>query len=299
MYGISWVTDPEVGERLVCSHGSCGDVWRCVDLITGEELQVNEKAWRTRRANRNSIADVGLDPALVPNMEGTSERHDPWWDYRARSPWFRAIVRVLIKHREVVYYSVDWRPFIWGKATCPAEQKDLDRAAKAGRPVRDPDPICGSMNKAYTDGGGGYLERFARRVIPREGEALSAAVRRAVREDFDRGTRASHDERFRQYYGLPEKPVITFDELLALMGFTDEVFEAFDERLEVERAKLVRELTRLGLWPRPEPQLQLFAEPVAIGDPDIDPVDPFETNEDFDSDDIRIDHDQAEEAIAA
>jgi len=89
------------------------------------------------------------------------DKNDAWGERRETDPFLRAVINVLCEHTEVSYYTVDWRPFLFG-ATCPAEEDGLARGL-----VQDPDDIRGSHSVPYNEGGGGYLERFAWAPRPR------------------------------------------------------------------------------------------------------------------------------------
>jgi len=108
--------------------------------------------------------------------------HDVWGERRQTDPVLRAVINVLCEHTEVSYYTVDWRPFLFG-ATCPMEQDGLARGL-----IQDPDDICGSQSIPYNEGGGGYLERFAAGLgakAEQTARTVSQTVLDELREDYD------------------------------------------------------------------------------------------------------------------
>lgn len=154
---------------------------------------------------------------------------DPWVD-RRHLPVYAAVIDVLMKHEDVLYYSVEWRPFLY-RPTCPKDAEGLRRGPRK----RDPRAICGSMSKPYTHGGGGYLERFAseaaRTLDKAPGMPLSEAVRQVLEEDYNRSvTHPGWDARLygpRRKYGPLQ---LTFTQALRKFGWHAPVFRALDKR---------------------------------------------------------------------
>ncbi len=164
--------------------------------------------------------------------------NDPWTVRRKTDPVLRAVISVLCEHTEVSYYTVDWRPFLFG-ATCPAEEDGLKRGL-----VQDPDDICGSHSVPYNEGGGGYLERFAQGLAEKAaqtGKTISQTILDELREDYDRECWAVSPDNERSHLGgrTGRLPAMTFEEILEVAHWTPAIFAAIDT--EVERQRRIQE----------------------------------------------------------
>jgi hypothetical protein len=167
-----------------------------------------------------------------------ADKNDVWGERRKTDPVLRAVINVLCEHTEVSYYTVDWRPFLFG-ATCPAEEKGLARGL-----VQDPDDICGSHSIRYNEGGGGYLERFAAGLgatAAQSGKAISQTILDELREDYDRECWAVSPDNERSHLGgrTGRLPAMTFEEILEAAHWTPAIFAAIDS--EVERQRRIQE----------------------------------------------------------
>lgn len=161
--------------------------------------------------------------------------HDVWGERRETDPVLRAVINVLCEHTEVSYYTVDWRPFLFG-ATCPMEQDGLARGL-----IQDPDDICGSQSIPYNEGGGGYLERFAAGLgakAEQTARTVSQTVLDELREDYDRECWAVSPDNERSHLGgrTGRLPALSFDEILKAAHWTPAIFAAIDTEVERERA---------------------------------------------------------------
>src|ERR1044072_1231388 len=167
-----------------------------------------------------------------------SDKNDVWGERRRTDPVLRAVINVLCQHTEVSYYTVDWRPFLFG-ATCPAEEQGLARGL-----VQDPDDICGSHSVPYNEGGGGYLERFAAGLgatAAQTGKTISQTILDELREDYDRECWAVSPDNERSHLGgrTGRLPAMTFEEILEAAHWTLVIFAAIDT--EVERQRRIQE----------------------------------------------------------
>lgn len=167
-----------------------------------------------------------------------SDKNDVWGERRKTDPVLRAVINVLCEHTEVSYYTVDWRPFLFG-ATCPAEEKGLARGL-----VQDPDDICGSHSVPYNEGGGGYLERFAAGLAAtaaQTGKTIAQTILDELREDYDRECWAVSPDNERSHLGgrKGRLSAMTFEEILEAAHWTPAIFAAIDT--EVERQHRIQE----------------------------------------------------------
>ena len=159
-----------------------------------------------------------------------SDQNDVWGERRSTDPVLRAIINVLCEHTEVSYYTVDWRPFLFG-ATCPAEEKGLARGL-----VQDPDDICGSNSVPYNEGGG-YLERFATGLGAKAAQTdktISQTILDELREAYDHACWAVSPDNERSHLGgrTGRLPAMTFEEILKAAHWTPAVFAAIDTDVE-------------------------------------------------------------------
>lgn len=181
-----------------------------------------------------------------------SQPEDPWADRRGH-PTFEAVCDVLFEHPECVIWSPDWRPWLWENTTCPLE----DEQRAKGRPTRS--SPCGDPYRPFLEGrgrrgkpfawGSGDVERFAGGlardpedpltrqlglVVHERGEPLSVAVRRSLAKDYELETREPnqewHTEWHQRRHAQLGRLLLSFDELLEVMGFTEQVFSEFDAR---------------------------------------------------------------------
>jgi len=164
-----------------------------------------------------------------------SDKNDVWRDRRKTDPVLRAVINVLCQHTEVSYYTVDWRPFLFG-ATCPAEEKGLARGL-----VQDPDDICGSHSVPYNEGGGGYLERFAAGLgatAAQTGKTIAQTILDELRKDYDRECWAVSPDNERSHLGgrKGRLPAMTFEEILEAAHWTPAVLAAIDTEVQRQRA---------------------------------------------------------------
>jgi hypothetical protein len=164
-----------------------------------------------------------------------SGQHDVWAERRKTDPVLRAVINVLREHTQVSYYTVDWRPFLFG-ATCPAEQDGLARGL-----IQDPDDICGSHSIPYNEGGGGYLERFAQGLgakAAETGNTISQTILDELREDYDGECWAVSPDNERSHLGgrKGRLPSMTFEEILKAAHWTPAIFAAIDTEVERQRA---------------------------------------------------------------
>jgi hypothetical protein len=167
-----------------------------------------------------------------------SGQHDVWGERRTTDPVLRAVINVLCAHTQVSYYTVDWRPFLFGD-TCPAEEDGLARGL-----IQDPDDICGSHSIPYNEGGGGYLERFAQGLgakAAETGTTISQTILDELREDYDGECWSVSPDNERSHLGgrKGRLPAMTFEEILEAAHWTPAIFAAIDA--EVERQRHVQE----------------------------------------------------------
>ena len=172
----------------------------------------------------------GRDVAQLAAMQ--TGRNDPWHERRTSDPVLRAVIGVLAEHTQVSYDVVDWRGHLFGPG-CPAEQAHVDRGL-----VQDPDACCGSQSIPYNEGGGGYLERFAKDLgafAAAAGTSVSAAILVLLRDAYDREV-ASHAEHRGEHPTMRARPArMTFEEILAAAHWTPAVLEAIDAAVVRER----------------------------------------------------------------
>ena len=164
-----------------------------------------------------------------------SDKNDVWRDRRKTDPVLRAVINVLCQHTEVSYYTVDWRPFLFG-ATCPAEEKGLARGL-----VQDPDDICGSHSVPYNEGGGGYIERFGAglsAIAEQTGRSIADTIRDELRRSYESECEARSPDNERSHLGgrTGRLPTMTFEQLLKAAHWTLEIFAAIDAEVDRERA---------------------------------------------------------------
>jgi hypothetical protein len=162
-------------------------------------------------------------------------QHDVWGERRTTDPVLRSVITVLCEHTQVSYYTVDWRPFLFG-ATCPAEQDGLVRGL-----IQDPDDICGSHSIPYNEGGGGYLERFAQGLGAKAAETattISQTILDELREDYDRECWSVSPDNERSHLGgrKGRLPSMAFEEILEAAHWTPAIFAAIDAEVERQRA---------------------------------------------------------------
>jgi len=171
---------------------------------------------------------------LERRAEMQSAENDVWGERRKTDPVLRAVINVLCEHTEVSYYTVDWRPFLFG-ASCPAEQKGLARGL-----IQDPDDICGSHSIPYNEGGGGYLERFAAGLgakAAETGKPVSETILDELREDYDRECWAVSPDNERSHLGgrKGRLPAMTFEKILKAAHWTPAIFAAIDTEVDRQR----------------------------------------------------------------
>lgn len=271
--------EPGYGERIVQAHGGGLEWSTVVDLVTGESLLVPltqtssaEDDWRwhvvahapgwTARVITQDRAEslAELPEGILPRNTDGAEAYDPWADKRERDPVMRGVMKVLIRHREVVYYIVDWRAWIFDHPTCHAEEENyyesrstkgtkdkpwphtviVEPKRRLKRAVRDPTPVCGSMDKPYTQGGGGYLERFASLHVKPD-EKASDVILADLRKSYEHEVWARNGDRPQYRHGRslpPMKPTRTFEQMLKVTGWTKTVLAEIDTEVERERARL-------------------------------------------------------------
>lgn len=177
-------------------------------------------------------------PTLEQCAAMQSGPHDVWGARRTSDPVLRAVINVLCEHTDVSYYTVDWRPFLFG-ATCKNEQDGLARGL-----IQDPDDICGSHSIPYNEGGGGYLERFAAglgAIAEQTGKTISQTILDELREDYDREcwTNSPDNDQTRQPHRTSVRPAMTFEEILEAAHWTPEILAAIDT--EVDRQRRIQE----------------------------------------------------------
>ena len=161
--------------------------------------------------------------------------NDPWADRRKTDPVLRAVMNVLCAHTDVSYYCVDWRGALFG-ATCRSEEKHLERGL-----TQDPDAICGSQSLPYTEGGGGYVERFAAglaAIAEQTGQSISQTIRDELRRGYDSECQARSPDNERSHLGgrAGRLPTMTFEQLLEAAHWTPEIFAAIDAEDDRQRA---------------------------------------------------------------
>jgi hypothetical protein len=290
MSGYWRVVDPGYGERIISSHGSCGDYMDGYDLVTGEPVNVpisrewsfdanrwvqhDHEGWSGHQINVAQAEALAEFPkGLLPTGKENA-REDLWADQRERNPVFRGVSSVLFRRKKVLFGCCDWRPFICKTPSCP-----MDAEAQERGPGRRSGFLAGDQSKPWMKGGNGDVERFCSSLtwrmsgLPRYGreprgpryELVSEAILVDLRELYDSEV-AMRRERVRPL----EEPARTFEQMLRLAGWTKKVLAECDEAVAKERRRLGTAIAHL----LPEGVQQTLFEVEATIPLEPDPEDP-------------------------
>jgi hypothetical protein len=269
------VTEPGYGERIVRVHGGIHHAGvsrtEAVDLVTGERVLLPISTRWDSEAQRNvrvcadgwswrpiPLADAerraGLPKgSLAPYSDTT--RTDLWADERMRNPAFIALLTVLTDHREVVFYSVDWRA--WVHFTQPREYPHRDDSALLTTPTQTGCMGAG-RHVPYPLGGSGDMERYASSLSRLQSDATSPAVERAthtfptlseavladLRDDYEAVVESQRRPQAcdRPHRGPADMPVARkLSGIQALVGWTPGLLAELDDLHDRTQARLAEQ----------------------------------------------------------